>query len=93
MSELCPHCLDKALSGFNDTNKTRHLVKCKKQHPYPKVKPKARKQTKISFLPAPPAEPQAPLVDDFCVDKDVDVDAGVEKDLEDVVNTAEDTAE
>ena len=31
-------------------------------------------------------------MDDFRVDRDVDVDAAVEKDLEDVVNTAEDTA-
>ena len=33
-----------------------------------------------------PAQPQAPLVDEFHVHREVDVDPAVEKDLEDVVN-------
>ena len=67
MSEECPLCGDKDLSGMNDTNKDQHLMKSKMQHPYPKIKPsKRKKQSKISFLPAPQA-PVASVVEDFVV--------------------------
>ena len=79
MSEICPHCLDKDLSGFNETNKGRHLKKCKTLHPYPKVKPKPQKQTRISFLPVPVAPTPAPLVDDFVIETEV-VEVDVDED-------------
>ena len=70
MSEVCPLCGDKDLSGMNDTNKDQHLMKSKMQHPYPKIKPsKRKKQSKISFLPAPQA-PVASVVQDFVVERE-----------------------
>ena len=39
MSDVCPHCGDKDLSGLNETNKERHVTTCRRKHPYPKMKP------------------------------------------------------
>ena len=49
-SDLCPYCRKRALSGLNETNKERHLEKCKTSNPYPRKKP--LKQSKLGFLPS-----------------------------------------
>ena len=57
----CMYCRKLDLSGLNSHNKTLHINKCKKLHPYPLFKPVKRVQTKLSFtavLIPPPPQPE-----------------------------------
>ena len=87
-AELCPHCKRSDLSGWNATNRERHVTKCKKENPYPRMNPaKHTKQTKINFMPAIPVQTAQPE-EDFVIERIVSSDIAV---TETAAPEAEDT--
>ena len=70
MTEICPYCRVKDLSGvgMNDVNKESHLNACKQKQLQKKKLPPSpsaskMKQLKINFPPAAPASIESLLMD------------------------------